>query len=59
VATAGRKRCACRRVLLQLGGVPLIEATGTVDRVRHTLAACEPYRLLARRVPPATGARSA
>lgn len=50
--TRGRKRCACRRVLLALGAEPLVEATSTVDRIRHALVACEPFRIMERRVSP-------
>ncbi len=52
MSARGRHRCACRRELLGAGDEPVIEATSTVDRIRHTRDACEPYRTVERRVPP-------
>ena len=56
--TKGRRRCACRRVLLAPVGhglsewLPLIEATSTVDRIRHTAEGCEFVRTMEPRVVP-------
>lgn len=52
MTTKGRKRCRCRRVLLEPGAAPMIEQLSTVDRLRHTLAACDEYRTMERRAPP-------
>ncbi len=52
MTTRGRKRCACRRVLLDAGNAPVLEQTSTVDRLRHTLTACEQFRTMERRAPP-------
>jgi len=53
MGTKGRRRCKCRRVLLEAGSPPCIEATSSVGRIRHTLGACEPYRTMERRANPA------
>jgi len=50
----GRRRCHCRRVLLDpvghehAGWLPCHEALSTVDRCRHAVDACEPYRTMQR-----------
>ncbi len=46
---ARRHRCACKRALLGPDDAPVVEATSTVDRIRHARGACEPYRTMERR----------
>lgn len=53
MTTRGRKRCRCRRVLLGAANAPVVEQLSTVDRLRHTLTACDQYRTMERRAPPA------
>lgn len=55
MTTKGRKRCHCRRVLLDAGNAPVVEGLSTVDRLRHTLTACDQYRTMERRAQPDRG----